>query len=83
MIWRGFVASAIAAVALQWVNPFGTGKMVLFQVTFVSDTWRAFELVRFFLLTQNAFGDSPFTKVPWVILGVVGVILTTSATTHC
>ncbi len=61
VMWRGFVASAIAAVSLQWVNPFGTTKLVLFQVggdfhcledladflqvTFVSDTWRAFELV--------------------------------------
>lgn len=62
IMWRGFVASAIAAVSLQWVNPFGTAKLVLFQVnttrqyqicgivtcflqvTFVSDTWRAFEL---------------------------------------
>ncbi|KAF9531719.1 Cl-channel protein [Crepidotus variabilis] len=45
VIWRGFVASAVAAVALQWVNPFSTGKLVLFQVTFVSDAWRAFELI--------------------------------------
>ena len=46
VMWRGFVASAIAAVALQWVNPFGTAKLVLFQVTALSDQWRAFELVR-------------------------------------
>ncbi|PPQ91494.1 hypothetical protein CVT25_013751 [Psilocybe cyanescens] len=45
VMWRGFVASAIAAVSLQWVNPFGTTKLVLFQVTFVSDSWRAFELI--------------------------------------
>ncbi|KIY66841.1 Cl-channel protein [Cylindrobasidium torrendii FP15055 ss-10] len=46
VMWRGFVASAIAAVALQYVDPFGTGKLVLFQVTSVSDdTWRAFELI--------------------------------------
>ncbi|KIM44556.1 hypothetical protein M413DRAFT_66882 [Hebeloma cylindrosporum] len=45
VMWRGFVASAIAAVSLQWVNPFGTAKLVLFQVTFVSDRWRAFELI--------------------------------------
>ena len=32
VMWRGFVASAIAAVALQYVDPFGTGKLVLFQV---------------------------------------------------
>ncbi|KAJ6581159.1 Cl-channel protein [Mycena capillaripes] len=46
VMWRGFVASAVAAVSLQWVDPFGTSKLVLFQVTSVSDnTWRAFELI--------------------------------------
>jgi len=45
VMWRGFVASAVAAVSLQWVDPFGTAKLVLFQVTSVSDTWRAFELI--------------------------------------
>jgi chloride channel 3/4/5 len=34
VMWRGFVASAIAAVSLQWVNPFGTAKLVLFQVSY-------------------------------------------------
>ena len=46
VMWRGFVTSVIAAVSLQYVNPFGTAKLVLFQVSGVSDTWRAFELVR-------------------------------------
>lgn len=32
-MWKGFVASAVAAVGLQWVNPFGTAKLVLFQVS--------------------------------------------------
>lgn len=50
VMWKGFVASAIAAVALQWVNPFGTAKLVLFQVTFVDDTWRAFELIPWLVL---------------------------------
>ncbi|KAG2011665.1 voltage-gated chloride channel [Coprinopsis cinerea AmutBmut pab1-1] len=45
VMWKGFVASAIAAMALQWVNPFGTAKLVLFQVTAFSDQWRAFELI--------------------------------------
>lgn len=31
VMWRGFVASAIAAVSLQYVDPFGTSKLVLFQ----------------------------------------------------
>lgn len=35
VMWRGFVASAVAAVSLQWVNPFGTAKLVLFQVCFL------------------------------------------------
>jgi chloride channel 3/4/5 len=31
-MWRGFVISVIAAVSLQYTDPFGTKKMVLFQV---------------------------------------------------
>ncbi len=46
VMWRGFVTSSVAAVTLQYVDPFGTSKLVLFQVTGVTDTWRAFELVR-------------------------------------
>lgn len=41
-MWRGFVISAIAAVSLQYVDPFGTKKLVLFEVGVVSrctDTW--------------------------------------------
>ena len=34
-MWRGFVTSVIAAVALQYVDPFRTSKLVLFQVRFV------------------------------------------------
>ena len=32
MMWRGFVTSVIAAVALQYVDPFRTSKLVLYQV---------------------------------------------------
>ena len=48
-MWRGFVSSVIAAVALQYVDPFGTSKLVLFQVTTGAGdgAWRAFELVCF------------------------------------
>ncbi|TDL24076.1 Cl-channel protein [Rickenella mellea] len=51
VIWRGFVTSVIAAVSLQYIDPFGTAKLVLFQVTGVSDTWRAFELVPWLALS--------------------------------
>jgi hypothetical protein len=36
VMWRGFVTSVIAAVALQYVDPFRTSKLVLFQVRFNS-----------------------------------------------
>ena len=45
VMWRGFVTSVIAAMTLQYIDPFGTSKLVLFQVTGVADTWKAFELV--------------------------------------
>lgn len=44
-MWRAFVTSVIAAVSLQYIDPFGTAKLVLFQVTAGKDTWSAFELV--------------------------------------
>ena len=44
VIWRAFVTSAIAAVSLQYVDPYGTSKLVLFQVQNKS-VWRDFELV--------------------------------------
>ncbi|OCB86382.1 Cl-channel protein [Sanghuangporus baumii] len=45
VLWKGFVTSAVAAMTLQYVDPFGTSKLVLFAVSSGSDTWRAFELV--------------------------------------
>lgn len=45
VMWRAFVTSVIAAVSLQYVDPFGTSKLVLFQVNEHASAWRAFELV--------------------------------------
>ncbi|KDQ18892.1 hypothetical protein BOTBODRAFT_478226 [Botryobasidium botryosum FD-172 SS1] len=45
VMWRAFVTSVIAAVSLQYVDPFGTGKLVLFQVSTSQQPWRAFELI--------------------------------------
>lgn len=53
VMWRGFVTSVIAAVTLQYVDPFGTSKLVLFQVTGVADTWKAFELVSTYLQSRS------------------------------
>lgn len=36
LMWRAFVTSAVAATTLSYVDPFGIGKLVLFQVSAVS-----------------------------------------------
>lgn len=48
-LWQAFVCAALAAVTLQWFNPFGTGKLVLFSVT-ANQPWKQFELVFWLLL---------------------------------
>ncbi|KAJ7901901.1 chloride channel [Mycena olivaceomarginata] len=44
-----FFCAMIAAITLKFLDPFGTGKLVLFQVTYDKD-WHAFELLPFLLL---------------------------------
>lgn len=45
-MWSSFVCAMVAAVTLQACNPFRTGKLVLYQVTYHSG-WHDFELVPF------------------------------------
>ncbi|KAL8990332.1 MAG: hypothetical protein Q9177_000993 [Variospora cf. flavescens] len=48
-MWQSFVCAMVAAVTLQAFNPFRTGKLVLYQVTY--DTgWHRFEMVPFAVL---------------------------------
>ncbi|KAJ6485834.1 Cl-channel protein [Mycena sanguinolenta] len=97
VMWRGFVASAVAAVSLQYVNPFGTSKLVLFQVTNGSDTWRAFELIPWVTLgviggilgplliklnVEIALYRRNSVLNDWPILEVVGVSAITAATSY-
>ncbi|KAE9411425.1 hypothetical protein BT96DRAFT_961329 [Gymnopus androsaceus JB14] len=49
VMWRSFFCAMIAAISLKLFNPFGTGKLVLFQVTYDKD-WHAYELLPFILL---------------------------------
>ncbi|KAJ3896879.1 chloride channel [Lentinula edodes] len=49
VMWRSFFCAMIAAITLKLLNPFGTGKLVLFQVTYDKD-WHAFELFPFVIL---------------------------------
>ncbi|KAI8942212.1 hypothetical protein NX059_000295 [Plenodomus lindquistii] len=48
-MWSSFVCAMVAAVTLQLCNPFRTGKLVLYQVTYHSG-WHDFELVPFAFL---------------------------------
>ena len=45
-MWQSFVCAMVAAFILQVFNPFRTGKLVLYQVTYHTG-WHAFELVPF------------------------------------
>ncbi|KAL0574965.1 hypothetical protein V5O48_007010, partial [Marasmius crinis-equi] len=49
VMWRSFFCAMIAAITLKMLDPFGTGKLVLFQVTYYKD-WHAWELLPFLLL---------------------------------
>ncbi|KAK0212563.1 chloride channel [Desarmillaria ectypa] len=49
VMWRSFFCAMIAAITLKMLDPFGTGKLVLFQVTYDRD-WHAYELFPFVLL---------------------------------
>lgn len=62
-MWQSFVCAMIAAVTLQALNPFHTGKIVLYQVQYTTG-WHGFELFPFALLgiTGGLFGGL-FIKV--------------------
>lgn len=48
-MWQSFVCAMTAAVVLQAFDPFRSGKLVLYQVTYTSG-WHNFELVPFAIL---------------------------------
>jgi chloride channel 3/4/5 len=48
-MWQSFVCAMVAALTLKAFNPFRTGKLVLYQVTY-SSGWHGFEMVPFAVL---------------------------------
>ncbi|KAJ5281225.1 hypothetical protein N7478_006597 [Penicillium angulare] len=48
-MWQSFVCAMVAAVTLQMINPFRTGKIVLYQVTYTRG-WHRFEIIPFIIL---------------------------------
>jgi H+/Cl- antiporter ClcA len=48
-MWQSFVCAMTAAVTLQAFDPFRSGKLVLYQVTY-STGWHGFEMIPFAIL---------------------------------
>ncbi|GBE80493.1 predicted protein [Sparassis crispa] len=48
-MWRSFFCALMATVTLSAMNPFRSGKLVLFQVTYDRD-WHFFEIIFFIIL---------------------------------
>ncbi|KAI0688187.1 Cl-channel protein [Cytidiella melzeri] len=48
-MWRSFFCALVATVALSAMNPYRSGKLVLFQVTYDRD-WHFFEIMFFVIL---------------------------------
>ena len=48
-MWRSFFCALVATVTLSAMNPYRSGKLVLFQVTYDRD-WHFFEIMFFIIL---------------------------------
>ena len=48
-LFRTFFCCIVAALSLKFLNPYGTGKIVIFEVRYASD-WNVFEMFTFILL---------------------------------
>lgn len=61
-LFRTFVCCIAAALSLKFLNPYGTRKIVLFEVRYLTD-WRVFELVNFaFLGIAGGLAGALFIK---------------------
>lgn len=91
-LFRTFFCCIAAALSLKFLNPYGTGKIVLFEVRYLSD-WQIFEMILFILLgilggaagalfikASNLWAKS-FRRIPiikrWPMLEVILVALLT------
>ncbi|KAE8145643.1 chloride channel [Aspergillus avenaceus] len=94
-LFRTFFCCIVAALSLKFLNPYGTGKIVLFEVRYLND-WEIFELGIFILLgvmggalgalfiKANSLWARSFRRIPaikrWPMLEVVLVALLTGVT---
>ncbi|KAL4785490.1 chloride channel [Aspergillus varians] len=91
-LFRTFFCCIVAALSLKFLNPYGTGKIVLFEVRYLGD-WEMFELAIFMLLgvlggaagalfiKASSLWARSFRRIPvikrWPLLEVVLVALLT------
>ncbi|KAL8806766.1 MAG: hypothetical protein Q9182_001164 [Xanthomendoza sp. 2 TL-2023] len=91
-LFRTFFCCIVASLSLKFLNPYGTGKIVIFEVRYLTD-WRFFEMLVFILLgvLSGALGAffikacaiwaRTFRKIPvikrWPVLEVALVALIT------
>jgi hypothetical protein len=61
-MWQSFVCAMTAAVTLQALDPFRSGKLVLYQVTY-SSGWHGFEMIPYAIL--GIFGVSNRSLSPF------------------
>lgn len=61
-MWRSFFCALMATVTLSAMNPFRTGKLVLFQVTYNRD-WHFFEIIFFVVLGVFGVRCLPFPPI--------------------
>ena len=91
-LFRTFFCCIAASLSLKFLNPYGTGKIVIFEVRYLSD-WRSFEMIVFILLGMlggvlgalfikaSRIWAQTFRRIPtikrWPLLEVVLVALVT------
>jgi chloride channel 3/4/5 len=92
-LFRTFFCCIIAAISLKFLNPYGTNKIVLFEVRYLSD-WEWFEMAPFILLGMlggaagalfikaSRFWARSFRRIPavkrWPLVEVMVVALITA-----
>ena len=70
-MWHSFVCAMVAAVSLQAMNPFRTGKLVLWQVSYERN-WHDFEVLSFILIgLMGVTSLTGFTGSQWNSLLIV------------
>jgi chloride channel 3/4/5 len=96
-LFRTFFCCIAAALSVKFLDPYGTGKIVIFEVRYVTD-WKSFEIFAFILLgvlggalgalfiKASGIWARTFRRIPtikkWPVLEVALVALITGLTSY-